>query len=1207
MPKIKDLIDFEEIKDVIDIDSDIETSEDKKNIVKDYIISDNLRDNLKVIAENISKPTHKSIQIIGGYGSGKSHLLAWIVSLLENNELTDDISDDSVKESFQKSLTRDFAVVQFELQPGASALSDFFFDRVEEQLKDKLDIDVPQRDTSRAEDFKRDIKHIIDAVKSKNPKMGLVVVIDEISDFLKQKSQQQIHRDMQFLRILGQVSKAEDFLFIGSMQENVFSNPRYIVEAESFGRVSERFYPLTISREDVKIVISQRLLKKSQSQRETIDELLVDYKKMFPAINSDPDEYINLFPIHPYVIDIFDELPYFEKRGVIQFVMSRVREVLDEEFPFFVTFDKVFDEINAKHTVRNLDDVRPIVEIVETLEGKMSLIEKNKREDARRLVKALAVLKLYGKTKNNGMVPEELANKLLITSSTIKNTDRIVVILDKLREVTSGQFVAKSDNNYFYLNIEDTPDYDVVIDRKIKNIPDGMEDEELLRLLKYTDLIDLEYAESYTRVFKDSSMWPDKKSFRLGHFIYDDGSEQVNKGDLDFNLVIKSPYQGSCQIASSLNTAIIHIGFSNELDEALKRLAATRLFIHENYSKGVMQKKHRQAKDAAESLLLEILIDAEIEIDGKRKKIKSVITSEPDSIDEFFHHVKEQVFNDYFTSTYKQYPRFLNQLSHENIKGEVESTIQELLSKGEKNLFSNAKNILTSLDLIDVDGNIDTGNSVYAQVILDVLGENKGKNVKVEDLVDKLSVEPFGLDNELIQLILMVLTFNGQINLRKKGGGTVTSSELDDVFKSGLKAFDSIPYATLETEFPDNEIIKLFRILDLKPGLVRNPKDRTQAVQEFHLKSIELKDSIDGIQKGFDEIKSKPNPIIDKEALSEKIQSLDEFPIDDFLKVKTVNDFKKVAYDDEKIQLISDKLSLISSIDDFFSDYNEFIAKEYVYMRDGMNWLEEYPDFFSEEDKQPLHEIRVACKPLVTEIANVLDNKQRLILKGKLQQFKRKYISLYYNTHMQTIGKGVHWRKLEELSQSQRLQRLRDMQAIKCINPLRLNKQSVKILSLSKAKCENLTEDHLKENYYCTWCSFPKNLKDITDINDEIESISKSLHEIEENWTETILSEIENYNDNISLLSGTEKQIVDQITSEKKLPEDITQETITSLNNLFSELNEVEISPQDIMDFVFKDSSVLDYESFSKMLDEYKENILGSNDKKNIRIKRKES
>ena len=220
-------------------------------IVNNYILSGRLRQTIINIAENISKLNHKSILVIGAYGSGKSHLLAWLVSLLENKELIDDITDKEVKSKFKEALRRNFAVVQFELQPGASPLSDFFFDRVEQQLEDKHGITIPVKDKSKPEDFKKDIKDILNKIKEKDSTMGFVVIIDEISDFLKQKTKQQINRDIQFLRILGQVSQSMDFLFIGSMQENVFSNPRFVHEAESFGRVSERFDIVTISREDM--------------------------------------------------------------------------------------------------------------------------------------------------------------------------------------------------------------------------------------------------------------------------------------------------------------------------------------------------------------------------------------------------------------------------------------------------------------------------------------------------------------------------------------------------------------------------------------------------------------------------------------------------------------------------------------------------------------------------------------------------------------------------------------------------------------------------------------------------------------------------------------------------------------------------------------------------------------------------------------------
>lgn len=180
-------------------------------------------------------PTHKSIQIIGGYGSGKSHLLAWIVSLLENKELANEINNEDVRVKFKEVLNRDFAVVQFELQPGASPLSDFFFDRVEQQLEDKYGIKIPVRDPSRPDDFKRDIKDIVNKVKEKEQTMGFVVVIDEISDFLKQKTKQQINRDIQFLRILDRYPKLWIFYSSGLCRKMFFQIPNMLMKRKVLG------------------------------------------------------------------------------------------------------------------------------------------------------------------------------------------------------------------------------------------------------------------------------------------------------------------------------------------------------------------------------------------------------------------------------------------------------------------------------------------------------------------------------------------------------------------------------------------------------------------------------------------------------------------------------------------------------------------------------------------------------------------------------------------------------------------------------------------------------------------------------------------------------------------------------------------------------------------------------------------------------------
>src|SRR5665647_892918 len=112
MPKIKELLNFEKIKDVIDIDS----SYDKQKMVENYVISQSMEEYLVNILNDFQKDTHKAVQVIGGYGSGKSHLLAFVISILTDKSLRHSIQNEKVREA-AGNISRDFVVVRWELQP----------------------------------------------------------------------------------------------------------------------------------------------------------------------------------------------------------------------------------------------------------------------------------------------------------------------------------------------------------------------------------------------------------------------------------------------------------------------------------------------------------------------------------------------------------------------------------------------------------------------------------------------------------------------------------------------------------------------------------------------------------------------------------------------------------------------------------------------------------------------------------------------------------------------------------------------------------------------------------------------------------------------------------------------------------------------------------------------------------------------------------
>ena len=213
MPKIRELINFEPIKEVIDIDA----ISNSKEMVENYVISPSLEEHLVHVFRDLQKSTHKAPQIVGGYGSGKSHMLAFIISILKQPELIPCIQNEKVREA-TAGIQRDFVVVHWELQPNDVEFSAYFYDRLELQLKENYGIDYQAPSTSGVVDHKREILKVLELIKRDNPSRGLAVIVDEISDFLKQKTKEKINRDVQFLRVLGQASQESDFVFLGAMQ-----------------------------------------------------------------------------------------------------------------------------------------------------------------------------------------------------------------------------------------------------------------------------------------------------------------------------------------------------------------------------------------------------------------------------------------------------------------------------------------------------------------------------------------------------------------------------------------------------------------------------------------------------------------------------------------------------------------------------------------------------------------------------------------------------------------------------------------------------------------------------------------------------------------------------------------------------------------------------------------------------------------------------
>ncbi|MFC1930694.1 DUF6079 family protein [Chloroflexota bacterium] len=1194
MTKIKDLISFEKIKEVIDIDA----ITDKKGMVEKYVISPALEDYLLHLLEDLNSSEHKAAQIIGGYGSGKSHLLAFIISILTDEKLRTYIQSEKVKAASEK-INRDFCVVFWELQPNDVSLSEYFYDNIETQLAEKYGIELKVQ-TSGAIDHKKNIQSILDKIKQGNPTRGLVVVTDEISDFLKQKTKESINRDVQFLRVLGQTAQACDFTFIGAMQEHIFSNPKYVDEAESFGRVAERFQVITIKREDIKRVISKRVLHKTSEQRIELETLFKEYVKYFPTISAKLEDYIDLFPLHPYVVDIFSELPYFEKRGVIQFTIQEVEKILDNDFPHLITYDLIFDEIASKHTVKNLETVSPIVEAIQTLESKIDLLDTRHQRTARSIMKSLAVLKLYGKTNNNGANIEELANTLLILpdNKKMEATDEISIILNNLRKVTDGQFINHNKEGYYFLDLSIVVDYDQVIRRRADNLPENALNDEILSILK--DQLLLTESSIHT-IFLDSCKWQSRRSFKEGSFIYDIGKGKVTEMIGEYQIIFLSPFCDQSEYKSSENVLIITGKLSPEAFEELKKTAAAEALINDNYSRSVMEKKYVTLKRSFTDMFVKSYLDTgQIDTGTEKKSIKSLISREFSNFDELFSEIKPALLDYYFNKRYPKHPKFAQAITSDNIHGEFSSAIKEVVIKtGTQSMFSTARQLLNAFNLVDESGNLSTGNSEVAKKIVDVAKKSEGKNVDVKDIITMFETTPYGYHQLMTDFILSVLTFNGEIALKAAGGKTITSSEMEEVFKSGLNAFENIKYVVIEGDFDIQPIINLFNVLQLNPARLRVSSKRGEAVQEFRAKYLEIREQVDFVQNKLENMSLFESGTVDIEGLKKKHDILDTIPLSDFENIKTPNDLKKIIYDASTIKQIGDAYETLKQLGTFYKIYSEKVAKEIEYIKEIRRIVEDYPSIFQIEGLQDM----------IDDSFSVLSNVNKLLsleelnpLIGKFQQIRKKYVAEYYKAHEKYVGSKVEWSKLSELASTSTYNNLKILKNVSILNRHSFIKTESEIIALMNLQCNDFRVDVLEQKVTCPKCGFP-NSSASQNINKRIEEIDTEIADIFKGWEASILSELSNYKSNLQYLSAEEKNMVESIIKNGKLPEVITEDMVVALNNLFKELESIEITADDFFEKLFRGAQVMDYFTFERKLNALKQELVAGKDLDKVRIK----
>ena len=240
--KYSELIQFEAIESVVQL-READSAKDVRRLVETFVISDRMAELLGELVFpqlQFSKPAdNKGILVVGNYGTGKSHLMAVISAVAEHADLASCLTSPKVIER-AADITGRFRVIRAEIGSTTMSLRDIICSVLEDGLT-RLGVTYAFPSTDDRHENKSAFQEMMAAFQAVNPDRGLILVVDELLDYLRSRADQALSLDLSFLRELGEVCKGTRFRFIAGVQESLFDNPRFQFVADTLRRVKDRF------------------------------------------------------------------------------------------------------------------------------------------------------------------------------------------------------------------------------------------------------------------------------------------------------------------------------------------------------------------------------------------------------------------------------------------------------------------------------------------------------------------------------------------------------------------------------------------------------------------------------------------------------------------------------------------------------------------------------------------------------------------------------------------------------------------------------------------------------------------------------------------------------------------------------------------------------------------------------------------------------
>ena len=862
--KYSDLISFNPIEDIIQLVTAGDTDK-AREYVKTYVMSDSMAEALQApVIDQLQMDEvvdNKGILVVGNYGTGKSHLMSVISAVASDAANLKYLQNQKFARQME-AVAGKFEVLRIEIDGVVMPLYDVVMGYVQDDFNSRgIHFEVPEY--SSVKSLKTVIRNMMMAFSEKYPDKGYLIIVDEFLSYLSSRDEREIVLDLEFFRALGEMCSKSGLRVIFGMQEKIFDNPRFSFVADTLKHVSDRFTQLIITKEATSYVVSERILKKTPEQKALIRRHLEQFCSLYTGMSSRLEEFVDLFPIHPSYIDVFNKIYLIENRHILKNISVTIKSIFNTELPQnapgVISFDNYWPAIKSNGLLRSDVTISRVVNASQQLED---IVNRAFPKAAYKplAIKIIYALSVHRLTTNDldvqfGLTAENLKDDLCLYLAMPEQDADFLLSLIKttLRDImttVSGQFIIYNDSsNQYYIDVDKIVDYDEKIKQKASILADG----ELNRYFYDVVYHCLEWdAKQYVtnfNIYEYDLNWDSHSIFREGYlFMGLPGERSTAQPERDFYIHIMPPYgENGSRVQELPDEVYLYFNSSDDFHEIMRLCAAAQSLaqISEGRDKdaylnkaSMFRKRLIRYLSENKSTCLDVLYK------GRRRQMIQVLKGRCGSDMTFKDTIDlaaSMCLDEYFSSKYPDFPVMKLRITRRNMADCARAAFDHFA--GRKTQQSSL--MLQSFGILDGD-KIRPEGSRYAAFYIDWLRRLPPQGVLnysdifqprfMETYIDK----KFKIESILTPIIFLSMVYGGYAVITTKDGRTITPSSLDQIPRIGAADLYEFKYLSRPAQISMAELKKLFEVLDINPALMDNPNDRETGVAKLLSKAQEL-------------------------------------------------------------------------------------------------------------------------------------------------------------------------------------------------------------------------------------------------------------------------------------------------------------------------------------------------------------------------------